>query len=527
MFGAETMLKSLFSFHLFFLILGYCTLVDRQLDHFADDPGVGWHLATGKYILEQREIPRTDPFLASSLERSWVADQWLSDLLLYVWYSLGSWDLVYTVFVSIYFLSYFLLFYHFLRSFSSGAFAALLGMVMCWKVSQLHFILRPSFFGFLFFMLCLKFSYDILRGSHWKLLVFPVLVCFCLWANMHPSFVLGLLLLGLLVFSLALDEGFKGKRLRSSLVVFLIASLATLLNPYFTDLHRSIFELSQSRFFMEYHAEWQAPSLQDVTGILAFLAFTFVVLVPLLTRKVPGSWNSFTCLSIACFAYLALDAVRMLPYFSIVLAVPLVQLSSWLAEQYAKEGGAFAMLIRNASRLGQWEASRKRAVVSVPALIVIICVSFVWKERLLGFLHEAGPSKAAYPFNALPILKAQDRNGEPIRVLAPARLGGFLTFFGDGDLQALADDRNTLLGEAFYRRFHRIQEDANEMKEFLEEYSVDIVLWPAQGLVPELLSSLPLERLEFGDDLYAIWKKQSQDHPKIGIELEVVGGEPS
>src|SRR5439155_13396261 len=41
------------------------------------DPGVGWHLATGKLILETATIPRQDVFSFTAMGRPWIDYYWL------------------------------------------------------------------------------------------------------------------------------------------------------------------------------------------------------------------------------------------------------------------------------------------------------------------------------------------------------------------------------------------------------------------------------------------------------------------
>ncbi len=71
-----------FGFSDFFIISSVYTLLAMELVGFANDPGVGWHLATGDYILKNFSIPFIDPFLGGQEGRAWICDQWLADLIL-------------------------------------------------------------------------------------------------------------------------------------------------------------------------------------------------------------------------------------------------------------------------------------------------------------------------------------------------------------------------------------------------------------------------------------------------------------
>src|SRR4051812_33303020 len=76
-------------------LLGFLSLVAVQMFRFADDPGVGWHLASGLQSISSHVIPRVDTFLAASDPRPWISDQWLSDAFLAVLYEAGGFPYIY------------------------------------------------------------------------------------------------------------------------------------------------------------------------------------------------------------------------------------------------------------------------------------------------------------------------------------------------------------------------------------------------------------------------------------------------
>ena len=94
---------------LFRSIFGYLSLVDLlviaaavhvysvRMVGVADDPGLGGHLASGAYMLQQGAVPGHDPFLADGASKAWIADQWLSALGMEVLLRCGGWPLLYAV----------------------------------------------------------------------------------------------------------------------------------------------------------------------------------------------------------------------------------------------------------------------------------------------------------------------------------------------------------------------------------------------------------------------------------------------
>lgn len=54
------------------------------------DPDPWWHLATGRWIVEHRAIPRVDPFSFTVAGQPWRAVDWLADLVLYGSFAVGG-----------------------------------------------------------------------------------------------------------------------------------------------------------------------------------------------------------------------------------------------------------------------------------------------------------------------------------------------------------------------------------------------------------------------------------------------------
>ena len=55
------------------------------------DTDTWWHLLAGRYIVENRTVPLTDPFSHTRLGTPWIDHGWLAQILLYGFYALGGW----------------------------------------------------------------------------------------------------------------------------------------------------------------------------------------------------------------------------------------------------------------------------------------------------------------------------------------------------------------------------------------------------------------------------------------------------
>ncbi|MEW5719546.1 MAG: hypothetical protein AB1817_13015, partial [Chloroflexota bacterium] len=65
------------------------------------DPDFWWHLRTGQFIVETRAIPHADIFSFTNAGRPWVTHEWLSEVLIFALYALGSFPALILAFAAI------------------------------------------------------------------------------------------------------------------------------------------------------------------------------------------------------------------------------------------------------------------------------------------------------------------------------------------------------------------------------------------------------------------------------------------
>ena len=133
------------------LILSYLSLTRVQMDGFANDPGVGWHLASGDFVLKNFSVPKFDPFLASYSPLPWVSDQWGGDTILSSLYNLAGYPLVYAALTVIFLSTFFWINLRTQVFLTGSAISSVAATLFAFKIAQIHFILRPVVFGFFFF----------------------------------------------------------------------------------------------------------------------------------------------------------------------------------------------------------------------------------------------------------------------------------------------------------------------------------------------------------------------------------------
>jgi hypothetical protein len=182
----------------------------------ADDPGLGWHLKTGELIAQSEEVLRIDPFLAAAVganqygaplqPREWICDQWLSDLIFRNLFALGGWPLLCSSVVGLFVVALWGCGVASAQRRGAGALASTVAGLLAFKVAQVHLIVRPVVFSIVLFAVVIRIiqllqARRVCSSGFYARTAGGVFVLFMLWANLHPAFVLGLMLLVLWLLS--------------------------------------------------------------------------------------------------------------------------------------------------------------------------------------------------------------------------------------------------------------------------------------------------------------------------------------
>ena len=479
-------------------------LLAVRSDNFSADPGVGWHLASGEWIVAHLKIPRMDPFLA--VARPWVCDQWLADVIFYfvAERSGGVRDASGLANLSaLLFAIYLFTFFGVLTASIGGASLADCGVgrigqaggvFFAATAALLHCIMRPVIFGFLLFALtqfCLK------RCSRWRT---PMLIAiFLLWANMHPSFILGLLLVWI----------YLGQTLTPWIV-----TLVTCLNPNGLNLHASILELGQSAYFMRLNTEWLPAASGGIEEAIFLLAIMLIACAEVLHRRAATDTLSsvIELVLVTIFAAAFLRSIRFLPFFGLVAAAPLARSIEFIL---GRIGICFGKGIRRAgAAFASFENERcfSLNVGCVAALMLIVSAA---SERGVPFANNTFlPPKDKYPYGALDALA-----GKSGVVVAPPDWGGFITWYSKSQLRPVLDDRNSLLGEQAYRDFFYAMRGATSLASYVNAERADYLVLPANSQALQAARSNLELQCYYADELSAVFVRTIGRDPNTGILL--------
>jgi len=272
-----------------------------------------YHLRAGDEILMAGAIPRVDTWTFTAAGLPWLDQQWLSDVALTVVYRFGGWTglavlraiLVGVVFASLLAIS--------VRRGLSSRTAALLTLV-AFAIAAPALAVRAQLFGMAFFAVSLVLVTERRRHPRW-LWAIPVLVV--PWANIHGSFFLAPLVLGLSWVQDVAERSPLGNR---ALLVGVVSAVAACLTPWGPSVWGYAVGLSTNPQVTRRITEWQPTSIRDATGVLFFASLAAVVVL-IARRGRPVAWPMLLWLGV--FVTIGLYAQRGLAWWPLA-AVPIV-----------------------------------------------------------------------------------------------------------------------------------------------------------------------------------------------------------
>ena len=189
------------------------------------DPDTYWHLASGQWMLDHREILRTDIFSSTVSGQPYSVGEWLGEIVLTLVFNAGSWAglaifRALIVAVAAFFLA------RLSRRGGAPLIATLVVVGFALICSKSRWTDRPAIFTFMLFPVILDLLYSARAGSRRALLVIPPLIL--VWANLHGGYAIGIAL----VLAFVVEAAVRRRPAFVPLVLVLVASVAlSLVDP--------------------------------------------------------------------------------------------------------------------------------------------------------------------------------------------------------------------------------------------------------------------------------------------------------
>jgi hypothetical protein len=249
-----------------------------------------YHLRAGAGILAGDGIPTVDAWTFTAVGAPWADQQWGAQVILAAVYQLAGWTGLVVLRASLIGVIFGCLFAIGLQRGLGMRRAAWLALA-AFIVSAAALGLRPQLIGMALLAIVLLLVTD--RRAHpGRLWAVPLLVLF--WANVHGSFFLGPVVLGLAWLEDLHDRVPGAERL---LVIAGVSALAACVTPSGPAVWAYAFGLSTNSEVTARITEWQPTSLRTIPGILFFgSAMAVVVLIARRGKETP--WPTLAWLAV-------------------------------------------------------------------------------------------------------------------------------------------------------------------------------------------------------------------------------------
>jgi hypothetical protein len=308
---------------LIFMVVAPLTAIRGTVKLTQSDGDLSAHIRMGETILSTHQIPIHSLASYTASADFMVAHAWLSEIIFAVLFSIGGLPLL-SIVTGILVGATHGAIALFLRKRGADPRWAFLAALLSLALGSTHWLTRPHMFSIVGAAMTL-FLLESERPRR-ALLFLPL---YALWANLHGGWAYGLTMIGAFIIGDLAEAYFSHDERREWLAkartngfALVLASVATLANPYGLRLHREVLSAVTSTSLANNIAEFLAPNFQDA-GQWPFLLAVLgtVALFALGTRRIQLPWLVLILVSL----FFALRSFRNIALFG-VSAWPLIAL---------------------------------------------------------------------------------------------------------------------------------------------------------------------------------------------------------
>lgn len=270
------------------------------------DSDMYWHLASGKWMVDHRDLLRVDVFSSTVAGQPYSVGEWLGQVVLYAAYALADWSGLVIVRGALVAVAAFFLTRVALRATARPPLAIAL-VVPALLLSSIVWTDRPHLFTLALFPLLLDLLFMARAGRMRALAAVPPLLL--VWTNLHGGYALGLAVVGIFALAAILER----RDVRAFVAAAVLGAIATLFDPGSLGLFAAIGHAAAPPRFI---VEETPPDILRPAG----LVFAMFILGTLAVAARAGG-TLLDALLLIPLLWLGLSAQRDMPYFAFA-AVP-------------------------------------------------------------------------------------------------------------------------------------------------------------------------------------------------------------
>src|SRR5687767_13781790 len=412
---------------------------------------LAYQLRAGADILAGNGLPTVDAWTFTVAGTPWLDQQWGAQVLLAAAYQVGGWTGLAILRAALVAVAFWLL-GRTLRSIGCASRPAAIISLLGFVVAAPALALRPQLFAIVLFAATLWILAE--RRAHpRRLWVIPVIAV--AWANLHGSFPLVIVLVGLAwldevararaahapagsIGTARPDQVRRTNRLLGSTglaLVGAVSALATLVNPFGIDAWRYIANLASNPSVSGLISEWRPPSPLDPAGAIFYVSLLVAVAIAWLRLLADGRRLTAAAMApiatIVVFGALGIATGRGLAWWALAAPVAAATLAhrAAFAEQLPKVLQPARALFASPPAGLESRGSPLNAVVALVLLLAAVALLPLWRPVgaagvPIGVLTHAPQGIAA----ELRVLVSSGRLVQNSRVWNPQTWGSWLEY---------------------------------------------------------------------------------------------------
>jgi hypothetical protein len=335
------------------------------------------------------------------------------------------------------------------------------------------------------------------------------------WTNLHGGFFVGILFLaayggGEVAAALLAANAQQRLSALKRAAPYGLAALgclaASLVNPYFYQLHVHIFKYLTDEYHFRVISEFQSISFQSQGAIY------FELLIVL------GILSALWCIGRGRFAYalllggwlhLGLTSARNIPLYAIAAAPVIAAVLSEMLRAF--EAAGVARWCKRVARSFHHAASDFDAVDRLPRLhtasllgsvVVILLVSAPGDSKLLSPEYDS----KRYPADAMGVLA----DGSSAKIFTTDEWGDYLIYRSYPHGRVFLDGRSDFYGAEFGNEYLEIMSVKYDWEASLSRHAIDTVLLPADAALAGVLKESPRWRPIYDDGVAIVFRSKSR-----------------
>jgi len=460
-----------------------------------NDPDIWWHLRNAEYLIQHQRMPDHDMYSFTVPANPWINHEWLSEIPYYfAWKAFGlvgvkslSLVLLGCIFLGILYLSY-----RESLNFKASVTACCFSVFLC----SVSFGPRTILFGYIYLIGLLIILQHFRQVGKAPLWLIPPL--FCLWANTHGSW-----LLGLIIFSIIAAAGLVSGRwgiveakrwsavqFRKLASAWVATIVALFINPFGWRLVAYPFDLAfRQKLNIAHVAEWVSVDFHTMRGKMV-MGLLIVLLINALVRR--SRWRLAELLVFLFALYSGLTYTR----FLVLLAI-----------------AAAPILAKALDFFSGYRPEMETPIFNAVVVMAIVAGMVHYWPKEIDLQRSVAEN---YPSKVMPFLQTHPPAGPMLNFYL---WGGYLGW-NNKDVKVFVDSRVDIFEYAGVLQDYLDLLALKHLEAVLQKHKIQYVLFPPNEPLTHVLQMDPQWKTIYQDDLAVLLERASESERLERIDME-------